>query len=173
MGAGGKWKIFEEILDPRAIRQRDRVSCGLACGEMLLKELGIEHIDQQALATRIDVPVDVSELVKVMNAFTARSDGEWRLTTILHPDPTYEATVNWLTKKGVWAAEFREIGAGIGHLVIVDGLDKRQRLRIRDPWEGTGYKWIGESLSDIGHYEVSDGFNSSGDRIGDRDENSR
>lgn len=138
MGAGGKWKIFEEILDPRVIRQRDRRSCGLACGEMLLKELGIDHIDQQTIGTRIDVPVDVSELGEVLNTFTPRNDGKWQGTGFLYRSP--EETVTWLTERGIWVAEFREIGEGIGHLVIVDGFDKRQRLRIRDPWEGTSYK---------------------------------
>ncbi|MGH2415848.1 MAG: hypothetical protein ACREPR_02195 [Brasilonema sp.] len=45
-----------------------------------------------------------------------------------------------MTVRGVWAAELREIGKGIAHLVVVDGFDEQGRLRIRDPWQGTSSK---------------------------------
>jgi filamentous hemagglutinin len=40
-GAGGNWQIIDEISDPNIIRQENDLSCGSACGEMLLKDRGI------------------------------------------------------------------------------------------------------------------------------------
>ena len=37
-------------------------------------------------------------------------------------------------------AELRELGARLGHLVIIDGVDDQERVLIRDPWHGTSYK---------------------------------
>lgn len=33
-----------------------------------------------------------------------------------------------------------ETGAGIGHLVVVDGIDEAGAIVIRDPWDSTRYK---------------------------------
>lgn len=45
-----------------------------------------------------------------------------------------------LMAKGSWAAEMKEFGNPIAHLVVVDGFYLAGRLRIRDPWNGTRYK---------------------------------
>jgi len=35
-GAGGNWPVIDEILDPSVIEQQGDLSCGIACGAMLL-----------------------------------------------------------------------------------------------------------------------------------------
>ena len=40
-GAGGYWQVIDEVASWRVIQQQDRLSCGPACAEMLLKEKGI------------------------------------------------------------------------------------------------------------------------------------
>jgi hypothetical protein len=37
-------------------------------------------------------------------------------------------------------AELRELGARLGHLVIIDGIDNQGRVLIRYPWDKTSYK---------------------------------
>ncbi|MGH2415847.1 MAG: hypothetical protein ACREPR_02200 [Brasilonema sp.] len=44
---------------------------------MLLKERGINHVNQQIIARQSGVPVDVVTLGEVLNSFTASDDGEW------------------------------------------------------------------------------------------------
>ena len=49
MVAGGNWRIIEEIVDSEAVRQQDSLSCGAACGEILLKSKGITNITQSRI----------------------------------------------------------------------------------------------------------------------------
>jgi hypothetical protein len=41
-GAGGNWRVIEEVFDPTVVQQQDNLSCGAACGEMLLKDRGVD-----------------------------------------------------------------------------------------------------------------------------------
>jgi filamentous hemagglutinin len=137
--AGGNWRVIEAKLDLRVVKQQDNLSCGVACGEMLLKERGINNINQRMIAGRSGVPVDVATLADVLNFFTENLNGEWQGRGFIY-GTSYNDTVDWLTNRGIWAAELRELGKGIGHLVIVDGFDTQGKMLIRDPWEGTSYK---------------------------------
>lgn len=40
-GAGGNWRVTDEVVDPKVVKQQDDLSCGPACAEMLLKDRGI------------------------------------------------------------------------------------------------------------------------------------
>ena len=65
--AGGNWQVIDEKLDLRVVKQQDNISCGVACGEMLLKEKEINNINQKTIAERSGIPVDVATLANVLN----------------------------------------------------------------------------------------------------------
>ena len=46
LGAGGRWPVIDEIVDPRVVRQQSNLSCGPANAEILLKDRGITNIEQ-------------------------------------------------------------------------------------------------------------------------------
>lgn len=81
----------------------------------------------------------VATLAEVLNLFTPIASGKWQGRGFIY-GTSYQETVKWLTNRSVWAAELKEIGKGIGHLVIVDRFDEYGQLCIRDPWDGTSYK---------------------------------
>ena len=76
--AGGNWRVFQEKVDLRVVKQQDNLSCGAACGEMLLKAKGITNISQRMIAQQSGVPVDVATLAHVLNFFTTNLKGEWQ-----------------------------------------------------------------------------------------------
>lgn len=45
-GAGGNWRVIDEIVDANVVQQQDNLYCGPACGEMLLRTRGINDIDR-------------------------------------------------------------------------------------------------------------------------------
>lgn len=51
-----------------------------------------------------------------------------------------------LISTGIWIAELRELGASLGHLVVVNGYDINGRLLILDPWQKTRYKMDEETF---------------------------
>jgi Papain-like cysteine protease AvrRpt2 len=59
-----------------------------------------------------------------------------------------------LNTTGSWAAVLWEVGAGIGHMVLVDGLDEAGYVLIRDPWDSTKYKM---TIDDFLNYWTTEG----------------
>lgn len=59
-GAGGNWRVTDEVVDPIVLQQGD-VSCGVACGEMLLTDRGM-NIAQRDIENLTGVPVSSPEL---------------------------------------------------------------------------------------------------------------
>lgn len=45
-GAGGNWQVIDEIADRAVVQQQDKLSCGPACGEMLLGDRGVYGANQ-------------------------------------------------------------------------------------------------------------------------------
>ncbi|MBC6472259.1 MAG: hypothetical protein GDA48_05135 [Hormoscilla sp. GM102CHS1] len=45
-GAGENWPVIDEIADANVVEQQDIVSCGIAGGEMLLKDREIYDVNQ-------------------------------------------------------------------------------------------------------------------------------
>ncbi len=58
-GAGGYWQVIDEVRDLSVIQQQDRLSCGPACAEMLLRSKGITNVSQARIALETGVPVSV------------------------------------------------------------------------------------------------------------------
>lgn len=66
-GAGGNWRVIDEIADPNVVQQKDKLSCGIACGEMLLRERQIYSVNQSIIAAETGVPVSIEALALALN----------------------------------------------------------------------------------------------------------
>ncbi len=146
-GAGGNWQVIDEIFDPSVVQQQDNLSCGPACGEMLLKDRGINDIDRYIIAAETGVPVSPSNLALVLNAFNP-DPNRWIGAPVTIPEASEFQIVEVLNATGSWAAMLWEPNTSIGHIIIVDGFDDAGLILIRDPWNGTRYKmYIEEFLN--------------------------
>ncbi|VEG78402.1 Peptidase C39 family [Cardiobacterium hominis] len=126
-GAGGSWKVMDEISNPEVVKQINNVSCGAACGEMLLKDRNI-FAKQTALGLEVK---STNDLARDLNKLgSGRWQGNFVSVDSLEP----------LNKTGSWAAMMWEKGEKIGHWVVVKGSDKNGKMIIHDPWHGTSYK---------------------------------
>jgi len=76
-GAGGNWQVIDEVDDPTVIQQQDRVSCGPACAEMLLKALGVNDISQERIASVSGTPVTVNNLAQVIQELDSNISRKW------------------------------------------------------------------------------------------------
>ena len=76
--AGGSWQVIDEVFDSNVVRQQDNLSSAPACGEMLLKDRGIDSVTQAVIATETGVPVDVRYLAIVLNTLAPSETGVWR-----------------------------------------------------------------------------------------------
>lgn len=136
VGAGGSWPVFDEILDTAVIKQQSDVSCGPACGEMLLADRGLK-ITQDVIEKASYVPIDASDLAKVLNKLD-RSH-RWFGGMLQVSRGGDQELIRKLNNSGSWAAVMWEQWGSMGHLVVVDGRGNDGRLKMRDPWEGTCY----------------------------------
>jgi ABC-type bacteriocin/lantibiotic exporter with double-glycine peptidase domain len=138
--AGGNWRVIEEQSDVRVVKQQNNLSCGAACGEMLLKEKGINAINQDTIINEGSAPISPAYLASVLNNLSPSNLGEWRGGGLEIEGLGFSELLDCLISTGVWVAELRELGTRLGHLVVVDGWDNQGRVLIRDPWQGTHYK---------------------------------
>ena len=137
-GAGGKWKTFNEQKDSTVVPQENDLSCGAACGKMLLKQRGIE-VEQEQIRIATGSPTWSEKLASVMNQFNPSDRGEWKGGYLNIPGATAQQVFLSLCTTGAWIAELREPLKKIGHFVVVDGVDEQDQPFIRDPWDGTRY----------------------------------
>lgn len=134
-GKGGDWPAINERPSPDVVQQARPDGCVAAIGEMLSNG----SLKQQNLIAHVST---VPEL----------------LAEILGPDwkgaffdfAQREKALDALTRTGKpWGAELREEfahRAGMGHMVVVDGLDEAGNLMIRDPQHGTRYEMTREAF---------------------------
>jgi predicted double-glycine peptidase len=139
-GAGGNWQVIDELAERTVVQQQDKLSCGPACGEMLLTDRGIDSANQSLIAAETGVPVSVEDLAIALNTLDASSSRFWLGGTVSIPGATNSEIVEVLISTGYWAAILWETLADLGHIVIVDGLDDTGKILIRDPWNATKYK---------------------------------
>ena len=140
-GAGGNWRVIDEVIDLKVVKQQDDLSCGPACAEMLLTDRKI-NINQDIIASQTGVPVDSRTLASVMNTLDQESYRQWLGGCLTIPGATDSQLLDTLNNTGSWAAllrEFRPV-VKLSHVVIIDGIDDARYILIRDPWEGTRYK---------------------------------
>ncbi|MGL4622917.1 MAG: C39 family peptidase [Chroococcidiopsis sp.] len=145
-GAGGNWQVIDEVDDPGVIQQYDRVSCGPACAEMLLKVYGVNEISQELIASVSGTPVSVYNLAQAIQQLDSNASRQWIGGGLDISGASDEELLEALVSTGIWIAEFRELGARLGHIVVVDGYDASGRLCIRDPWNKTKYKMEKETF---------------------------
>ncbi|NES20983.1 MAG: hypothetical protein F6K41_19140 [Symploca sp. SIO3E6] len=139
-GAGGNWRVIGEIADPNVIKQQDQVSCGTACGEMLLRDREIYDVNQSIIAAETGVPVSIETLAMVLNRLDCDSSRVWLGGTVSIPGATDSEIIDVLIDTGSWGAILWEPLANLGHMVVVHGIDETEKIIIRDPWEATSYK---------------------------------
>jgi ABC-type bacteriocin/lantibiotic exporter with double-glycine peptidase domain len=139
---GGYWEVFDEQSDSRVVRQLTGTSCGPACAEMLFKSRGIADILQEkiikAQGNEWSFP---DSLAAAMNQLQRESGtgqaGKWEgawVDTFRSPRSTFDR----LTNRGPFITSLKSFGSE-SHMVVIDGIDDRDRIVVRDPWEGTGY----------------------------------
>ncbi|MBC6472105.1 MAG: hypothetical protein GDA48_04180 [Hormoscilla sp. GM102CHS1] len=138
LGAGGRWPVIDEVIDPRVVQQQSNLSCGPASAEMLLRDRGILNIDQAAIETLTGAPTSAEEIADVLNQL-AITDKRWQGGWINTLTPSAAFDLLLKTNKS-WMAQMKELGKNLAHMAIVDGIDEAGRVMIRDPWEGTSYK---------------------------------
>ncbi len=138
-GAGGNWPAIDEVFDPQVVRQKDDFSCVAACGEMLLKERGIV-VSQIQISAEAGSPTTLGKIAVVMNKFDADISHQWLGGNLVLPGASEIQIFDVLNETGSWGAMLWQPGAGMGHLVVVDGKDSLGYALIRDPWQGTKYK---------------------------------
>lgn len=139
IGAGGRWAVFDETLDPNVVKQQSKVSCAPACGEMLFRDRGIQ-ISQDIIERASFAPISADYFARTLNALDPNKTRRWEGGFISLPGASDKQILDRLNKSGSWAAMMWERGASIGHLVIIDGFDNYGRLAVRDPWDETSYK---------------------------------
>ncbi|MEK0194191.1 papain-like cysteine protease family protein [Microcoleus anatoxicus] len=139
-GAGGNWQVIDEIADRAVVQQQDKLSCGPACGEMLLGDRGMYGANQSLIAAETGVPVNIEDLAIALNTLDTDTSRFWLGGTISIPGARNYEIVEVLITTGSWAAILWETLADLGHVVIVDGLDDTGKIMIRDPWNATKYK---------------------------------
>jgi Papain-like cysteine protease AvrRpt2 len=132
-GAGGNWRVIDEIVDANVVQQQDNLSCGPACGEMLFRNRGVNDIDRYAIASESGVPVSPQVLASVLNALNSTSSG-WVGAPLSIPGASNIQLIEVLNTTGSWAAMLWESEKTIGHMIIVDGFDDEEKILIRDPW---------------------------------------
>ncbi|MEX5610692.1 hemagglutinin repeat-containing protein, partial [Pseudomonas protegens] len=136
-GAGGNWKVINEVVDPSVVKQVNSLSCGQACVEMMLGDRKINASQNVISKLAGDGATYETQLASVLNKLDSSGSRKWVGSGV---DADDIGTFHGLSSTGAWAAQLWERGSKIGHWVVVDGLDSGGRVMIRDPWKGTSYK---------------------------------
>ncbi len=136
--AGGPWPIFDEKRDASVVQQFNELACIVACAEMLLKSRGIQTIDQREIFEVARDPNVNSFVAAALNSF---SEIRWKNGVLAMGDSleVLEPQIRALSTKP-WSAMFWYPGVGMGHNVVVDSVDQKGSVLIRDPRQGTRYK---------------------------------
>ena len=131
VGAGGYWRVFNEKSDSSVVRQSHSLVCVAAVGEMLLQARG-EQVSQTEIARIIGTPSNAERLAKYLNGLGLSASG-WIGGCF---DVQY---LDAILATGTWGAVLRE-GSPLGHMVLVEGVDDKGRIRIKDPFDQTAYQ---------------------------------
>lgn len=65
-GAGGNWPKFDEVADSSVLQQQGDLSCGVACGQMLLKDRKI-NVSQANIEKITGAPVSCQGVAFALN----------------------------------------------------------------------------------------------------------
>jgi hypothetical protein len=107
-GAGGNWPVIDEIADPLVIQQQGDFSCGVACGQMLLKDRQI-HISSSDIEQLTKIPVSSQELANVLNILDSNNSRLWSGGPLRLPGATDSQLLDVLnTTDGYFSGIFRK-----------------------------------------------------------------
>lgn len=144
--AGGNWIVIGEKSASNSIKQFRDDASGAAAAEMLLRQSGITTIDQFAIYKEARVSAsetgrDLINLAQAMNKLAPVDGKVWQGGYFQIPGMSSSQILNVLVDTGEsWAAEFRGALMRLGHMIVVDGIDRQGRVLVRDPWKATSYK---------------------------------
>ena len=145
--SSGFWEMIDASRDPSVIQQLHPVSCGPACGAMLLRSQGVAVTQSaMALAQGSVLTHDATRLAEAMNML-AGAQG-WLgafIDVFTHPRQTFTA----LMAHGPFATTLYAFGMPMSHMVVVDGLDSAGRVVICDPARGTRYLMLWDEFSRV------------------------
>ena len=131
----GSWpRSNVEVNKDLVIKQLDQVSCGQACGAMMLRDRGVNvkpvEIGEGLSSFQVNVPGNLlSQIVNIAPNI------KWSSGHAIY----FEKALNVLLRKGSgsWIAEMR--GSVVNHAVVVNGVDINGFMKILDPWDSTTY----------------------------------
>lgn len=140
-GQGGWWDVLEETESPDVVRQCNDNSCGPACAEMLFKSRGFVSVTQEMIiSAQGDEWSDDQSLSSAMNSvhqdLGLGSRGQW--SAWVNPVNNSQSTFDHLSGRGSYITSLKSFGSE-SHMVVIDGVDARGRVIVRDPYEGTKY----------------------------------
>lgn len=131
IGAGGNWERIGEKFDSSVIKRADSLACVSAVGEMLLRSRDF-GISQTEIAKFIGKPANSEKLAEYFNSLEI-SENDWIGGFF---DVKY---LEKIIATGTWGAVLRE-GSPLGHMVLVEGIDRNGLIKIKDPFDQTSYR---------------------------------
>jgi filamentous hemagglutinin len=145
--SSGFWEMIDARRDPSVIQQLHPVSCGPACGAMLLRSQGVVVTQSaMALAQGSVLTHDAARLAEAMNMLAGAQGWLGAFVDVFtHPLQTFTA----LMAHGPFATTLYAFGMPMSHIVVVDGLDSAGRVVIRDPARGTRYLMLWDEFTRV------------------------
>jgi hypothetical protein len=130
-GAGGRWETLNIRESADVVRQSHPLSCVSATGEMLTNG----EVSQAELVQKLGTPSSLEHLNEVLGPpWKAGSVTDEQMLQILkHHVPCAIDIGEKVPQHGFFRKE-------LGHVVVIDGLDKDGNIMIRDPAHGERYE---------------------------------
>jgi hypothetical protein len=141
------WERLDEAHDLSVVWQLHPVSCGPACGAMLLKNHDVMVMQSAvALAQGSVLTHDAARLAEAMNRL-AGYQGWLGAFVDVFTNPRQTCTA--LLAHGSFATTLHTFGMHMSHMVVADGLDSLERVIIRDPGRGTRYLMLWDEFTRV------------------------
>jgi ABC-type bacteriocin/lantibiotic exporter with double-glycine peptidase domain len=141
-GAGGYWTRFNEKFNPDVIKQINEASCVSAVGEMLAHRFGINST-QEKLLKELGNWSNSRDLARALSKLD--SSKKWMGG---HPQNVIEYTRFLLESCVPMCAIFRQ-GNPLGHAVLIEGLNEKGMVIVKDPFDQTEYEMKVEDVHQI------------------------
>ena len=145
------WTRIPRVGAGPVVKQIEEEGCGPACGEMLLRDRGEEHT-QEEIARGLLLPADGHRLAARMTAISTR---KWLGGGIHLPSEPRRHHVEAISAaRGTWADLLEPEGPGhVGHWVVIDGATSEGVVLVRDP-VGSAYGMLIDEFLRLWSYAV-------------------
>ena len=141
-GAGGYWKRFNEKFNPDIIKQINEAACVSAVGTMLAQRFGL-NLTQEKLLKKLGNWSNSRDLTTALNRLD--SSIKWLGG---HPQNVLKYTQFLLENRVPMCAIFRQ-GNPLGHAVLIEGLNEKGMVMIKDPFDQTEYEMEVEDVHQV------------------------